>query len=265
MFGPGKGLGPLSHPDPPRFLSRRHADGTRIRQAVTQFHTSEPTIRTDDAMPHATHLLSPPRQRARPGHAEARSIPAAPPVAQDARPPALPMTLGCLAMLLLAQALIGVLSLSALNRQITDMTADRLEVAARQIGGRIENGCAWESRWASTSGWPGICRQRPGDRAPGRRGRPFIGWPRAGRRKTRRSWRAATAARPGRARHRRAAQGMTRRAGGALALRLPGSVTLATPLRDAAGVTQGAVILSTQRNTEASRALVRTICACWCW
>ena len=54
--------------------------------------------------------------------------------------PALPMTLGCLAMLLLAQALIGVLSLSALNRQITDMTADRLEVAARQIGGRIENG-----------------------------------------------------------------------------------------------------------------------------
>ena len=60
-------------------------------------------------------------------------------------------------------------------------------------------------------------------------------------------------------------KGMTRRAGGALALRLPGSVTLATPLRDAAGVTQGAVILSTQRNTEASRALVRTICACWCW
>ena len=101
-------------------------------------------------------IYSPPRQRAA-GHAEARSIPAAPPVAQDARPPGAANDAGLPGHALLAQALIGVLSLSALNRQITDMTADRLEVAARQIGGRIENGCAWESRWASTSGWPGIC------------------------------------------------------------------------------------------------------------
>ena len=179
--------------------------------------------------------------------------------------PALPMTLGCLAMLLLAQALIGVLSLSALNRQITDMTADRLEVAARQIGGRIENGMRLGAAGPVLRAGPASARQRPGDRAPGRRGRPFIGWPRAGRRKRavpgvqqllRALGAPATGVLP---------KGMTRRAGGALALRLPGSVTLATPLRDAAGVTQGAVILSTQRNTEASRALVRTICACWCW
>lgn len=172
--------------------------------------------------------------------------------------PALPMTLGCLAMLLLAQALIGVLSLSALNRQITDMTADRLEVAARQIGGRIENGM----RLGKPLGqYFGLARHLHdsvqatahlgGAAVHLLDGRELAAEKRAvpGVQQLLRALGApATGVLP---------KGMTRRAGGALALRLPGSVTLATPLRDAAGVTQGAVILSTQRNTEASRALVK--------
>ena len=46
------------------------------------------------------------------------------------RRPVLEVTLACLAVLLLAQALIGALSLSALNRLVVDTTADRVEVVA---------------------------------------------------------------------------------------------------------------------------------------
>ncbi|OZI57172.1 MFS transporter [Bordetella genomosp. 1] len=56
------------------------------------------------------------------------------------RRPVLELTLACLAVLLLAQALIGALSLSALNRLIADTTADRVEVVARQMAGNVENG-----------------------------------------------------------------------------------------------------------------------------
>ncbi|EHK65656.1 putative inner membrane transport protein [Achromobacter arsenitoxydans SY8] len=52
----------------------------------------------------------------------------------------LEVTLACLAVLLLAQALIGALSLSALNRLVVDTTADRVEVIARRAAGNIENG-----------------------------------------------------------------------------------------------------------------------------
>ncbi|MPT27032.1 MAG: hypothetical protein E2602_08995, partial [Achromobacter sp.] len=56
------------------------------------------------------------------------------------RRPVLEVTLACLAVLLLAQALIGALSLSALNRLVVDTTADRVEVVARRVAGNIENG-----------------------------------------------------------------------------------------------------------------------------
>ncbi|MEN4923016.1 MFS transporter, partial [Achromobacter spanius] len=56
------------------------------------------------------------------------------------RRPVLEVTLACLAVLLLAQALIGALSLSALNRLVVDTTADRVEVTARRAAGNIENG-----------------------------------------------------------------------------------------------------------------------------
>lgn len=56
------------------------------------------------------------------------------------RRPVLELTCACLGVLLLAQALIGALSLSALNRLATDTVADRAEVAAQRIVGNIQNG-----------------------------------------------------------------------------------------------------------------------------
>lgn len=56
------------------------------------------------------------------------------------RRPVLELTCACLGVLLLAQALIGALSLSALNRLATDTAADRAEVAAQRIVGNIQNG-----------------------------------------------------------------------------------------------------------------------------
>ncbi len=56
------------------------------------------------------------------------------------RRPVLKLTLGCLVVLVLAQALIGGLSLLALYRLNAETTADRVEVEVRQIAGTIENG-----------------------------------------------------------------------------------------------------------------------------
>jgi predicted MFS family arabinose efflux permease len=56
------------------------------------------------------------------------------------RRPVLELTCACLGVLLLAQALIGALSLSALNRLATDTAADRAEVAAQRIVSNIQNG-----------------------------------------------------------------------------------------------------------------------------
>ena len=56
------------------------------------------------------------------------------------RRPVLELTCACLGVLLLAQALIGALSLSALNRLAADTVADRAEVAAQRIVGNIQNG-----------------------------------------------------------------------------------------------------------------------------
>ncbi|OWT74730.1 MULTISPECIES: MFS transporter [unclassified Achromobacter] len=56
------------------------------------------------------------------------------------RRPVLEVTLACLAVLLLAQTLMGALSLAALDRLIADTTADRVEVVARRVAGNIDNG-----------------------------------------------------------------------------------------------------------------------------
>ena len=50
------------------------------------------------------------------------------------------MTLACVALLWLAQGLTGLLTLSALQRQIVDATAARVEASARQSAIVIENG-----------------------------------------------------------------------------------------------------------------------------
>ncbi|WP_439810716.1 MFS transporter [Bordetella bronchiseptica] len=54
--------------------------------------------------------------------------------------PLLGVTLACVTLLWLAQGLTGVLTLSALQRQIVDATAARVEVSARQSAIAIENG-----------------------------------------------------------------------------------------------------------------------------
>ncbi|ALM85834.1 MFS transporter [Bordetella sp. N] len=56
------------------------------------------------------------------------------------RRPVLEVTLACLAVLLLAQTLMGALSLAALDRLVADTTADRVEVVARRVAGNIDNG-----------------------------------------------------------------------------------------------------------------------------
>lgn len=56
------------------------------------------------------------------------------------RHPVLALTLACLIVLVLAQALIGALSLAALNRLLAQTTADRLEVTARSVSAEIQNG-----------------------------------------------------------------------------------------------------------------------------
>lgn len=54
--------------------------------------------------------------------------------------PLLGVTLACVALLCLAQGLTGLLTLSALQRQIVDATAARVEASARQSAIVIENG-----------------------------------------------------------------------------------------------------------------------------
>ncbi|OWT62084.1 MFS transporter [Candidimonas nitroreducens] len=56
------------------------------------------------------------------------------------RHPLRDVLLACMLVLLLAQGLIGALSLSALNRQIIDNTADRVQLLARQTSDQIQNG-----------------------------------------------------------------------------------------------------------------------------
>lgn len=54
--------------------------------------------------------------------------------------PVLKVIFACLSVLLVAQILVGTLSLSALTRLVAETTADRVEVTARQAAGAIENG-----------------------------------------------------------------------------------------------------------------------------
>ncbi|NYT62677.1 MFS transporter [Alcaligenaceae bacterium] len=58
------------------------------------------------------------------------------------RRPVRDILLACMLVLLLAQGLIGALSLSALNRLITDNTAERVELMARQTSNHIQTGLA---------------------------------------------------------------------------------------------------------------------------
>ncbi|MFW7342225.1 MFS transporter [Pollutimonas sp. H1-120] len=59
---------------------------------------------------------------------------------KDKRRPLRDVLLACMLVLLLAQALIGSLSLSALNRLVADNTAERVELLARRTSAQIQTG-----------------------------------------------------------------------------------------------------------------------------
>ncbi len=171
------------------------------------------------------------------------------------RRPVLEVTLACLAVLLLAQALIGALSLSALNRLVVDTTADRVEVIARRVAGNIENGLrlgkpleqyfglrdalrdsvsgSRDLRGAAVLLADGQTLAMQGDLPDG-------------------AVALAKALEAGAPRD----AGATRRASGALMSVGDGAVTLAAPLAGADGKVAGAVVLSVAKDADASRRLI---------
>lgn len=171
------------------------------------------------------------------------------------RRPVLEVTLACLAVLLLAQALIGALSLSALNRLVVDTTADRVEVIARRAAGNIENGLRLGKPLEQYFG----LRDSLLDSVAGSRDLLGAAVLRADGQTL-----AVQGAQPdgavalaqaldaGAARDNRA----TRRASGALMSVADGTVTLAVPLAGAGGRVVGAVVLSAAKDGEASRSLI---------
>lgn len=173
------------------------------------------------------------------------------------RRPVLEVTLACLAVLLLAQALIGALSLSALNRLVADTTADRVEVATRQVAGGIENGLRLGKPLGQFFGLSNLLRDGVG---AGRDvhgavvvvadGRPLAaqGNPVIAADVLARAMRAPAGA--------PLPDGVARRPSGALVSNADGLVTVAVPLIDSAGQIAGAVMLSVAPDVAASRALL---------
>jgi predicted MFS family arabinose efflux permease len=171
------------------------------------------------------------------------------------RRPVLEVTLACLAVLLLAQALIGALSLSALNRLVVDTTADRVEVIARRAAGNIENGLRLGKPLEQFFGLrDGLRDSLSGSRdlrgaavllADGQtlamQGELPDG-----------AIALAKALDAGGTRE----AGATRRASGALMSVGEGAVTLAVPLAGAGGKVVGAVVLSVAKDGAASRRLI---------
>ncbi|MGY6268566.1 MFS transporter [Achromobacter denitrificans] len=171
------------------------------------------------------------------------------------RRPVLEVTLACLAVLLLAQALIGALSLSALNRLVVDTTADRVEVIARRAAGNIENGLrlgkpleqyfglrdGLRDSVAGSRDLLGAAVLRADGQTLAVQGELPDG--------------ASTLARALDAGANRDAHA-TRRASGALMSVADGTVTLAVPLAGTGAAAVGAVVLSAAQDGEASRRLI---------
>lgn len=173
------------------------------------------------------------------------------------RHPVLEVTIACLVVLLVAQALIGALSLSALSRLNLDTTADRVEVAARQMAGGIQNGLRLGKPLGQffglnnllSSGMAGARDARgaavllPDGRLVGAQGRPAPDLDALAQ---------ALAAPPGSA----LPDGLSRRAGGAVMSRTDGMISVAVPLADAAGALAGVAVLSVVRDEVTGHRLV---------
>ncbi|MGW8309338.1 MAG: MFS transporter [Achromobacter pulmonis] len=171
------------------------------------------------------------------------------------RRPVLEVTLACLAVLLLAQALIGALSLSALNRLVVDTTADRVEVVARRVAGNIENGLRLGKPLEQYFGLRDTLR----DGLAGSRGVQGAAVLLADGQAL-----ATQGELPEDAAHlartldagRATAAGVARRGSGALVAVAGDRVTVAVPLSAAGGKALGAVVLSASQDGEASRRLL---------
>ena len=172
------------------------------------------------------------------------------------RRPVLELTCACLGVLLLAQALIGALSLSALNRLATDTVADRAEVAAQRIVGNIQNGLRLGKPLGQFFGLNDILRDGMAD-VSGARGVAVVladgrvldavgqAVPRADE-LGRALADAASAQMPA---------GMVRRGNDEASGRAQGDVVLAVPLIENKTVA-GAVVLAIAQDAAASRALI---------
>jgi predicted MFS family arabinose efflux permease len=181
------------------------------------------------------------------------------------RRPVLEVTLACLAVLVLAQALIGALSLSALNRLVIDTTADRVEVAARQMAEDIENGLRLGKPLAQFFGLEQLLQEGTAgldDRVgvtvmlPGGKQAASLG-------STGLDDAAGASAMAGAVLHPGGAvlpDGVARRASGALVATENGRVMVAVPLLGNAKEPLGALVLSTQGESKAAHAvLVRNL------
>lgn len=172
------------------------------------------------------------------------------------RRPVLELTCACLGVLLLAQALIGALSLSALNRLATDTAADRAEVAAQRIVGNIQNGLRLGKPLGQFFGLDDILRDGMAN-ARGVRGVALV-LP-DGRLLDAAGQAVPQAAELGRALAGAAdAQlpaGMERRGKREASGRAQGEVVLAVPLTEGNSVA-GAVVLAISQDAAANRALI---------
>ncbi|MGN6580365.1 MAG: MFS transporter [Bordetella sp.] len=172
------------------------------------------------------------------------------------RRPVLELTCACLGVLLLAQALIGALSLSALNRLATDTVADRAEVAAQRIVGNIQNGLRLGKPLGQFFGLNEILRDGMAD-ASGARGVAVV--LADGRVLESAGQTVPEAAELGRAlagvANAEMPAGMMRRGKNEASGRAQGEVVLAVPLFEDKAVA-GAVVLAIEQDAAASRALI---------
>jgi predicted MFS family arabinose efflux permease len=172
------------------------------------------------------------------------------------RRPVLEVTLACLGVLLLAQALIGALSLSSLDRLITDTTADRVEVAVRHMTSEIENGLRLGKPLGQFFGLDEILQDGMGAaRGAGSAavaladGRTVLARGEAMPRVASLAQAAAGAASD------RLPEGIARRPDGAVIAASGGLIAVAVPLANSSGRQVGAVMLSASVDTTAARRL----------
>jgi predicted MFS family arabinose efflux permease len=170
------------------------------------------------------------------------------------RRPVLQLTLACLVVLLLAQSLIGALSLAALNRLVADTTADRVEVAARKMAGNIDNGLRLGKPLAQYFGLEQLLRDGARDTRDIQGaavtlpdGRVAAGQGQAAAGLARSLFLPATAHLPGT---------VSRRASGALMAIDAATVSVAVPLSGNEAGVAGALVVTAARNAGAARALV---------